>query len=75
MEWTLPSTARRGKGPKSHPAIAGPVCARNGWPDPTQGCDDAMVSVEPTPGARVSPVWLVLIGILSVQFGAAVSKD
>jgi inner membrane transporter RhtA len=51
------------------------VCARNGWPDPTQGCDDAAVSVEPTPGARVSPVWLVLIGILSVQFGAAVSKD
>jgi inner membrane transporter RhtA len=25
--------------------------------------------------ARLSPVWLVLIGILSVQFGAAVSKD
>jgi inner membrane transporter RhtA len=24
---------------------------------------------------RVSPVWLVLVGILSVQFGAAVSKD
>jgi inner membrane transporter RhtA len=27
------------------------------------------------PAARLSPVWLVLIGILSVQFGAAVSKD
>jgi inner membrane transporter RhtA len=26
------------------------------------------------PAARLSPVWLVLIGILSVQFGAAVSK-
>ena len=25
--------------------------------------------------ARLSPVWLVLIGIMSVQFGAAVSKD
>jgi inner membrane transporter RhtA len=28
----------------------------------------------PTP-PRVSPVWLVLVGILSVQFGAAVAKD
>src|SRR5262245_46268079 len=28
----------------------------------------------PVPAARLSPVWLVLIGILSVQFGAAVSK-
>jgi inner membrane transporter RhtA len=26
------------------------------------------------PAARLSPVWLVLIGIMSVQFGAAVSK-
>jgi inner membrane transporter RhtA len=25
--------------------------------------------------ARISPVWLVLLGMLSVQFGAAVSKD
>jgi inner membrane transporter RhtA len=27
------------------------------------------------PATRLSPVWLVLIGILSVQFGAAVSKN
>ena len=27
------------------------------------------------PTARLSPVWLVLLGILSVQFGAAISKD
>jgi inner membrane transporter RhtA len=33
------------------------------------------VRAEPAAAARLSPVWLVLIGILSVQFGAAVSKD
>ena len=26
-------------------------------------------------GSRISPIWLVLIGIASVQFGAAVAKD
>ena len=25
--------------------------------------------------SRISPVWLVLIGILSVQFGAGIAKD
>ncbi len=34
-----------------------------------------MVRAERAAAARLSPVWLVLIGILSVQFGAAVSKD
>ena len=24
---------------------------------------------------RISPIWLVLIGILSVQFGAGIAKD
>jgi inner membrane transporter RhtA len=27
------------------------------------------------PGRRISPIWLVLIGILSVQFGAGIAKD
>ena len=33
-----------------------------------------VTSPEPVSPSRLSPVWLVLIGILSVQFGAAVSK-
>jgi inner membrane transporter RhtA len=36
---------------------------------------DGSVRAEPAAEAALSPVTLVLIGILSVQFGAAVSKD